>query len=258
MNATTGTGAAGGPRGESDMQKTLSAGQIEAFYHDEFVEDQTRDFISMAGRDHPEGLRVTDVGGGCGFFALRLAHLTGYRVRVIDTDPASVDACRRAGLDAMRGDALDPAFVGDSDIVSFNLILHHLIGASERVTLELQRKALAAWRGHARAVFVNEYIYESWIGGLSGWLIFQVTSSRMLSRIARAIATVVPSLQANTFGVGVRFRSHREWVRVFAAAGYDVKAAVIGKQEAVSLPRRLLLIRSIRRDSFLLQPRTTA
>lgn len=255
MRATADVDAASGMRGARQMQKTLSTDQIEAFYHDEFVEDQTRDFISLVGRG--SGLRVTDVGGGCGFFALRLAHLTGANVRVIDTDPASVDACRRAGIEAICGDALDPAITADDGIVSFNLILHHLIGASERVTLDLQRKALAAWRTHARAVFVNEYIYESWIGGFSGWLIFRVTSSRILSRIARAIATVVPSLKANTFGVGVRFRSHREWVRIFAAAGYDVKACVVGKGERVSLPRRLLLIKSIHRDSFLLQPKAT-
>ena len=38
---------------------------------------------------------------------------------------------------------------------------------------------------------------------------------------------VVPSLKANTFGVGVRFRAHGEWLRVFESAGYDVKSSVV-------------------------------
>jgi SAM-dependent methyltransferase len=237
------------------MQKTLSNEQLEVFYHDEFVEDQTRDFISLVGTDAGGAKVVADIGGGCGFFAKRLSHLAGYTVKVIDTDPASVEACRRIGVAAVRGDALNPQMAGDEDIVSFNLILHHLVGTSEQVTLDLQRKALAVWRAHARALFVNEYIYESYVGNVSGWLIFQITKNRILSWIGRAVSTVVPSFRANTFGVGVRFRSHQEWVNVFALAGYDVKSSMIGDEEYVSPPLRLLLIKRIRRDSFLLKPR---
>ena len=64
-------------------------------------------------------------------------------------------------------------------------------------------------QGHGiRAVFVNEYIYELYVGNVSGWLIFQVTKSRVLSWIGRVVSTVVPSLRAKTFGVSVRFRTH--------------------------------------------------
>jgi hypothetical protein len=239
------------------MQNTLSSKQLEAFYHDEFVEDQTRDFLSLVGVAGGGNKVVADIGGGCGFFAKRICHLSGHKVRVIDMDAASVEACRGAGIEAVRGDALNPQIVGDENIVSFNLVLHHLVGASEQVTFELQRKALAVWRAHVSAVFVNEYIYESYVGNLSGWLIFQITKSRVLSWIGRMASIVMPSLKANTFGVGVRFRAHQEWVRVFASAGYDVKARKLGEQEYISLPRRLLLIRRICRDSFLLQPHPT-
>ena len=53
------------------MQKILSTEQIEAFYHDEFVVDQARDFALLFGNDGNQR-RVTDMGGGCGFFARRL------------------------------------------------------------------------------------------------------------------------------------------------------------------------------------------
>jgi SAM-dependent methyltransferase len=238
-------------------QKTLSNEQLETFYHDAFVEDQTRHFIALVGVGVHESKLVTDVGGGCGFFAKRLAYLTGRKVKVIDTDTASIETCRRNGVDAAYGDALNPDAMGGEGIITLNLILHHLVGSSEQITFELQRKALAAWRRHAQAVFVNEYIYESYLGNLSGWLIFQITKSRFLSGIGRVVSSVVPAFRANTFGVGVRFRAHEEWVRLFASAGFDVKRRLVGEEEHVSLPLRLLLIKHIRRDSFLLEPRHT-
>jgi hypothetical protein len=62
----------------------------------------------------------------------------------------------------------------------------------------------------------------------------------------------MPSLKANTFGVGVRFRSGNEWTKIFDNSGFVVEAELKGEEEFISLPRRLLLIKSIRRDSFLL------
>lgn len=235
------------------MQRTLSTDQTAAFYHDLFVEDQTSQFISLTDGLTPSGV-VVDVGGGCGFFARRLRHLSGRELRVIDMDSSSIDACRSAGLTAERGDALAPSVVGDEDVVCFNLILHHLVNSSESGTRELQLQALKAWLGHANHVFVNEYIYESFVGNLSGWLIFQITSSKLLSSIGRVVARIVPSFRANTFGVGVRFRAHDEWRRLFAQAGYSVRQVALGQPEIVAPPLRLLLIRTIRRDSFLLTP----
>jgi hypothetical protein len=236
------------------MQKILSTEQIEAFYHDQFVEDQANHFVKFLGTDNSVK-NVTDMGGGCGFFARRLKHLADYKVKVVDMDEGSVTACHNAGVEAVRGDALNPSFVGNEDVVTFNLILHHLVGASERATLDLQTKALAVWRPHIQFAFVNEYIYESYIGNFSGWLIFTITKSRLLSRFGQIVAKVLPSLKANTFGIGVRFRAAKEWQRVFNLAGYDVKSTIAGENELVSLPRRLLLIKNIRRDSFLLLPK---
>jgi SAM-dependent methyltransferase len=235
-------------------QIVLSGEQLEAFYHDEFVQDQLRDFQQLLGSQAPRGT-VKDIGGGCGFFARQLAERTGRTVKVIDADPASIATCRAAGIDAEVGDALQPRVEGNEDVVCFNLILHHLVGGSERLTRELQQRALSAWRSQARALFVNEYIYESYLPGLSGRLIYEVTKSRILSGLARMVAVLVPSLKANTFGVGVRFRDRHEWLRLFAAAGYDSESVTTGPDEPVSLPRRLLLIKRIRRDSFLLRPR---
>jgi SAM-dependent methyltransferase len=238
------------------MQSTLSKQQLQAFYHDDFVEDQTRHFVALVGAAGDQRRLVVDVGGGCGFFARRLAELIGATVKVIDTDPASVAACRQLGIDARIGNALDPPEEKDCT-VTLNLVLHHLIGASEKATLDLQRRALTVWRSRANEIFVNEYIYESFLGNFSGWLIYQITKSRILSWLGRSIAKLVPAFRANTFGIGVRFRSHAEWVEVFASAGYEVKSSMLGWEERVSVPLRLLLIKNIRRDSFLLVPAGT-
>ena len=236
------------------MQKILSAEQIEAFYHDQFVEDQVRHFVLLFGAN--SNLKnVTDMGGGCGFFAKRLKNQAAYKVKVVDMDVASVQACRDSGIDATQGDALHPEISGHENIVSFNLILHHLVAGSDGGTLALQTAALAVWRPHVQSVFVNEYIYESYLRNFSGWLIFRITKSPVLSWFGRVVSKVVPSLKANTFGVGVRFRASQEWRRVFESAGYIVKSCVVGENEHVSLPRRLLLIKHIRRDSFMLEPR---
>ena len=233
-------------------QRTLSQEQVEAFHHDLFVEDQVRDFIHLLPQ-RVSGTRVVDLGGGCGFFARRLRSAAGYPVRVIDLDEASVRACHEAGLDAELGNALDAPLCDDEHAATLNLILHHLVAESEAKTRALQVRALSQLRGRVERVFVNEYIYESFVGTSSGWLIFQITKSAVLSAIGRAVATVVPAFKANTFGVGVRFRSHQEWRTLFKEAGFAVVGHSQGSPERVALPLRLLLIRNIRRDSFLLQ-----
>lgn len=234
-------------------QTRLSTEQIEAFYHDEFVNDQVRDFAELVS-DVRDGGVVVDMGGGCGFFAAGLSDRSGWQTRVVDSDPGSIAACRENGVDAVKGDALAPTVAGDEDVVCFNLILHHLIGPTEEATRSLQTKALKAWHGRARAVFVNEYIYQSFVGTMSGWLIYRITSNRLLSWIGTQAARVVPSFKANTFGIGVRFRAHEEWHRLFAEAGYRVTDVRIGAAEHISFPLRTLLIRTIRRDSFLIEP----
>lgn len=234
------------------QQRVLKTQQIEEFYHDVFVTTQVRDFVELVEKANLPIRKVVDIGGGCGFFAGALAKKIGLDVRVVDMDPGSVEACLKKGVPAEIGDALNPTQRGNEDVVSFNLILHHLIAATDAETKALQMRALALWRPIAKAVFVNEYIYDSYFGNASGWLIYQITSSQLLSAFGQAVAKLIPSLRANTFGTGVRFRANREWIDFFDSAGFKVVAYRRGPEENVSLPRRILMIRSCRRDSFLL------
>ncbi|WFL78718.1 class I SAM-dependent methyltransferase [Altererythrobacter arenosus] len=235
-------------------QKILTQEQISSFYHDEFVADQVRDFGELVDH-HPEDGVVVDIGGGCGFFARALSASGGWRTRVIDMDPASIESCTSIGVEGRIGNALAPAVEGDERVVCFNLILHHLVGSSESATRSLQIDALRKWHGRVPTLFVNEYIYQSFLGRLSPRLIFEITSSRMLSLFASMVARIVPSFKANTFGVGVRFRSHEDWCEIFEEAGYKVTKVAIGSPEPIAHPLRLLLIRTIRRDSYRLEPK---
>jgi hypothetical protein len=237
------------------VQKVLNSDQIAAFYHSGFVAGQVAHFKKAVHLDcAAPGAVVVDVGGGCGYFARAIKAELNAPVRVIDTDPVSVRESNAAGIEAFCENALDVRQRGDEGVVCFNLILHHLVADSEGKTKTLQLKALEAWKTAKRIkLFVNEYVYESYIGNFSGWLIYQITKSRVLSSIGKIAAIFAPSLRANTFGVGVRFRSHGEWRRLFLDSGFVVTDEVVGEEETVSLPRRLLLIKSIRRDSFLLE-----
>ena len=198
---------------------------------------------------------IVDAGGGCGHFARSLHLKTGLPFRVIDSDKKSIDIVKElkiTGIEGVIGDVLNPQINGDESIVCFNLILHHLIGATELQTRELQKKALSAWKNKVDYIFVNEYMYESFLRNISGRLIFEITSSRILSALGRIASKFAPSLKANTFGVGVRFRANGEWIKLFEECGYRVISKVCGEQEYTTLPLRLLLIKQVRRDSFLL------
>lgn len=241
------------PQTDRATQVLLNSAQVAEFYHDLFVETQVRHFSEIARpRLCPAPGRIVDIGGGCGHFASAIERGLGLKVKVIDLDPTSVQLCAEKGINAVVGDALFPPIVGDEEVACFNLVLHHLVAKNDTITSHLQAQALDSWRGKARFLFVNEYIYDSYLGSLSSHLIYRITSSRVLSQFGRIVSRFVPSLRANTFGVGVRFRSRTEWLRFFDENGWKVAAMIRGVEEPVSIARRLLLIRSCRRDSFVL------
>lgn len=235
-------------------QLRLSQSQIASFYVD-VSENQVSHFITLT--KNIEGVCdrvIVDVGGGVGYFARNLHRQTGASVRVIDSDPISIERVKQLGIpdiEGTLGDALRPEINGDEGVVCFNLILHHLIGRTEAETRLLQKNALLAWGNSSARIFVNECSYESFFAEVSGRLIYMITSNRLLSAIGAVVGGLIPSLRANTFGVGVRFRSNREWTMLFEECGYSV-SCVRGNPNHTPMPLRLLLIKQIRVDSFLL------
>lgn len=241
-----------------EEQLRLNTDQISEFYTEKFASDQLSDLEKLLGESNislkPERL-VVDLGGGCGHFARKVSQAFGCRVRVIDSDPTSIKTCQAINgdyVEGILGDALKPPVTGDEQLVCFNLVFHHLIGKTEEATRAIQALALSHWLPSKTMVFVNEYVYDAWFFNLSGKIIYNITKSTSLSRLAAAVSRLIPSLRANTFGVGVRFRGHEEWCELFRDAGYEVLSVRRGNAEPLSFARRLLLIRETRRDSFLL------
>jgi hypothetical protein len=107
---------------------------------------------------------------------------------------------------------------------------------------------------HFMALQSDSRVGKFIVGVGDGCGFFARRLAQLTGRRVRVVDRDAASLQVNTFGVGVRFRAHDEWGRLFAAAGYAVKSSVVGDDERVSPVLRLLLIRHIRRDSFLLEP----
>lgn len=66
-----------------------------------------------------EGELVVDVGTGSGYVAERFAEETDARVVGIDISPLAVREARERGVEAVRGDLLDP-LSGPVDVVLFN------------------------------------------------------------------------------------------------------------------------------------------
>lgn len=236
-------------------QRILDTRQIEAFHHDEFVTSQAKDFLDMVPPIFQDVENIVDIGGGCGYFAEALQKSSDMKVRVVDLDPASVALCAQRGVQASVGDAISPDTNGNEEVICFNLILHHLVSDSEKKTERLQSRALEYWRNDTKAIFINEYIYYSYFYNASGKIIYLITSSKSLSFIAGLIGKIIPSLRANTLGVGVRFRSHDEWLKMFDSLGFKIISYRRGPEETVSLARRMLMIASCRRDSFLISAR---
>lgn len=239
-------------------QKTLSPAQIVAFRSPMYVKEQAAQFAQLTSgiRLNP-AKAIVDVGGGCGYLAAQLQQDTGLPVRVLDMDQESLDTCRSMGVvEAVHGDALNPPIRGDEAVVCMNLILHHLIGTNEATTRVLQKKALSAWRGKSDYVFVNEYVYDSFGGyDIPGRIIYGITGSKALSALVRVITIpkFLRHLRANTLGLGVRFRSRRSWLRIFDECGYEVIGETPGWEERVPKPLRAMLLKSNRKDSFLLR-----
>jgi hypothetical protein len=238
-------------------QRVLDQKSINEFNVDVFSERQATHFKTFFAktRSNKSIKIVVDMGGGNGYFATELSKME-IPVRVIDSDNESIQNCKNLNnsyIDAHIGNALSPDIKGDEDIICFNLILHHLIGATEKETRELQKQSISLWRDRAQYIFINEYIYDSFIGYFSGRLIYEITKNKILSMICKFFASIIPSFRANTFGVGVRFRAHQEWCDIFEECEFEIVSKIYAQPDYTSPFLRALFIREVRTDSFLLK-----
>lgn len=200
--------------------RKLSDEQVEAFDRD-YVD--TRRLARVAAKidsDFPDGsFTLLDVGGGNGRFADQLLALYPQaRVTVLDNSEVLLARNKQHDRKQLRLgsanslDALEESF----DLISLHWLLHHLVGESFRETRANQVNTLRAARGLLSSrgrVSVFENDYHGWAPEpYPTWLIYQVTASRPLTRVAGALG-------ANTAGVGVGFNSFEGWQRTIERSG---------------------------------------
>jgi hypothetical protein len=210
--------------------------------------------ISRAFPD--QDFTLLDVGGGNGVFVDRV--LDAYpraRVTVVDNAAGLLATNRpheRKELVKESAERTAELFRGRAfDIICFHWVLHHMVTGSYRRTREMQvhvlglARSLLSPRGRL-SVFENVYRGRV-VSRKSGWLIYQLTSSKLLSAMTKRGG-------ANTAGVGVAFLDRGEWLRTFARAGLEVEESSPFQPWRVKLARRVLLnIRSVHEEQFWLK-----
>jgi hypothetical protein len=238
--------------------KTLDDSQLEDF-DIAYVDDVKWEVIRRCiDRDFPQGdFHLLDLGGGNGRFAdLVLSNYPGARATVLDNARTLLarnsEHPRKTLLYASAAE-LDEVDVEPPDLITINWVLHHLVSDSHarsvRNMMDTLGACVRALTGRGR-ISVFEDLYDGiLLDGLPSRLIFLLTSSRALSGL-------VGRMGANTAGVGVCFRSHRQWKRLFMNAGLELlEATRVPGPRAVPLRERIALhVGDRARGHYWLQP----
>jgi SAM-dependent methyltransferase len=183
-------------------------------------------------------LRVLDVGGGIGTVGILLAEATDdLSVDVVDNSILGRrNFVRHDKVQLVFGDFLSAEFTRKYDVIIFRTVLHHILGRSKTETVIRQRAAIdkaSAVLADGGRVFVTENFYEPFIfSDITGEIIYQLT-------ILKGLAPIFRRLGANTAGEGVRFRSFRGWMDLFATRKFKVTGEVKKQQWKMPIWQRV-------------------
>ena len=168
--------------------------------------------------------KVLDVGGGNGVFAdTMLEKYPSAEVVLVDNSEYLLE--RNQPKDGKRlvecsAEEIPTKLRGESfDLISFNWVLHHLVHPSYARTTRRLNDILtdlkSALSPNGR-ISVFENMYDGlMLDNLPSHLIYHLSSSKLL-------APLTQKMGANTAGVGVCFRSRKEWFRQFRRAGFSI------------------------------------
>lgn len=245
-------------------QKIPSEIMLERFDTNEGAALQLIHFQKFFGAEVHKPLKILDIGGGAGYFMAEIKAIFPYAsVTVMDLDGTAVTKAREKGIFAVNGSILEPVPVelyGQKfDIVCFNLVLHHIVTGRLFGTRHIQKKSLenaSSLINTNGILFIHEICYEGAIlKGFPGWMIYLLTSSRLLEPFFNAIGKLSRSLFANTTGIGVRYRSDEGWRKIFSEVQvFSFDQSLTGTPEGHPRLRNFVLgIKSVRRRSYLIR-----
>jgi hypothetical protein len=173
----------------------------------------------------PEGdFRFLDVGGGNGVFCDKVLNAFPRSTAVLlDNSEYLISLNRQSERKKIICDSVenvDQLFQEELfDVVFLNLVLHHFVSNNYKATYKnvtdtfFHLRSILSPRG---CVYVFEDFYNGMIfDSLSGYLIYILTSNKMLAGLTRRFG-------ANTAGIGVCFRSRKQWEKIIKKCGYKI------------------------------------
>ncbi len=205
--------------------KKLDEEQVYNFDTDYIQGADWVNLVEHLNKSFPDGeFSFIDVGGGNGVFCDKLLETfpkskgvlidnSEYLINLNKENPRKTIICD--SVENINKLLPDEKF----DVIFLNLVLHHFIGNSYKISRSIVENTLnnlyplLSDRG---LLYIMEDVYNGkYIDGLASYLIFSITSIKALGGITRRLG-------ANTGGVGVCFRSRKQWLSLFDKCGYKV------------------------------------
>jgi len=205
--------------------KKLNEQQVLNFDTDYIRDEDWDKLCEYLWKLFPEGnFNFLDIGGGNGVFCDKvLDTFLQSKAVLLDNSEYLISLNKQSGrkrIICASVEEIDKLFQGEAfDVVFLNLVLHHFVSNGYKSTYKnvkdtfLKLKPLLSSKGY---VYVFEDFYNGLIfDGLPSHLIFTLTSSKMLAGLTR-------KLGANTGGIGVCFRSKKQWEKIINECGYRI------------------------------------
>ena len=238
----------------TDRVKQLEDEQLENFDAEYVSDDRWQIVKACIDKDFPKGdFSFLDLGGGNGVFADKvLHHYPNANATVLDNSELllnkNTEHSRKSTILSSVEDMKDTLSGEKFDIIFMNWLLHHVIADSYARTTQYvvdTLKITPEFLTDRGRVSVFENIYDGYIfDNLPSHLIFQLTSSK-------ALAGPIKKLGANTAGVGVCFRSKKNWQELIKNSGLSILKYSDDSEWHLSQIKRLILhIRSLRVGHF--------
>lgn len=194
--------------------------QLETFDTEYVNDDRWLIIKSALDKDFPTGeFSFIDIGGGNGNFADRvLEAYPGSVGTVLDNSNLLLGRNKqhsRKQLICESAGNLSSFTTAKYDIVFLNWVLHHLVSSSyveTRSNISATLEGCQSLLSPDGRISIFENMYNGlWADGLSGYLVYHLTSSKLISRLTRK--------WANTAGVGVCFLSCKQWGKTISDSG---------------------------------------
>jgi len=245
--------------GSKNVSRQLSDKQLEVF-DQEYVSDALWDVFVAATADilAHKGAHVLDVGGGNGRFVDKiLARFPESRATVLEPSALLIarnqPSQRKVVLQGGADDLVRLLGRDKFDVICFNWVLHHLVADTYEQSTRNQRFAISSAAkllatGGAISIFENSYVPAVSFLPTPGRVIYELTSKRALSLIAKAGG-------ANTAGIGVLFRHAGDWIDLLQQEGFRLQSRFDSDPwRFVALKKIVLNIDSVRTTHLLFRP----